>query len=238
MFQPPALFSHDCDSYLGQSGTASSRSFDVDDRAPNFLVSTILRRWHRARRRRRVGRAYDMALEIAQVIPPGSRVLDVGCGNGFIAQHLCALLGGRLIGIDIAATAEASIDYRQFDGEHFPLADDSADAVLFSYVLHHTQNLDAVMNELRRVLTAGGRVVIYEDIPASWWDRLFCAFHNLKWRKRSGSCTFRSKSEWRTVFNSGGFEVVTERRLSRWRNLTHPVQKQFYVLKAAGVANS
>jgi ubiquinone/menaquinone biosynthesis C-methylase UbiE len=173
-----------------------------------------------------------MALEIVKVIPPSSRLLDVGCGNGFIAQHLCAMLRGRVIGIDIAAAAEASIDYRQFDGEHFPLADDSVDAVLLSYVLHHTQNLGVVMSELRRVLTRGGLVVIYEDIPASWWDSSFCAFHNLKWRKRSGACTFRSESEWRTVFNSAGFEVVTERRLSRWRNFVHPVQRHFYVLKA------
>ena len=47
----------------------------------------------RERRRRKVGRAYDMALEIARAIPCGSEVLDVGCGNGFIAHHLSALLG-------------------------------------------------------------------------------------------------------------------------------------------------
>jgi ubiquinone/menaquinone biosynthesis C-methylase UbiE len=181
-----------------------------------------------------VGRAYDMALEIARVVPPGSRVLDVGCGRGFIAHHLAAMLGTRVIGIDMDPTAEAAIDYRQFDGQHFPLADASVDAVLFCYVLHHAQDLGVVMKELRRVLSGGGLAVVYEDIPATWWDRLFCALHNLKWRKRTGACTFRSESEWRTVFNSAGFELVTERRLSRWRNFVHPVRKKFYVLKAAG----
>lgn len=234
MFQPPIPLSQESDSYVGESVTAPVRTFFVDDKAPNVLVSAIRRRWERAQRRRRVGRAYDMALEIAHVIPPNSRVLDVGCGNGFIAQHLSGMVGSRVIGIDMAVTAAAAIDYRQFDGQHFPLADESVDAVLFSYVLHHTQNLDVVMNELRRVLSEGGLAVVYEDTPASWWDRMFCGFHDLKWRQRTGRCTFRSESEWETVFNSAGLEVISERPLSRWRNFTHPVLKKFYVLRATG----
>ena len=177
-----------------------------------------------------------MALEIAPVIPPGSRVLDVGCGRGFIAHHLSAMLGTRVIGIDMDATAEAAIDYRQFDGQHFPVADEAVDAVLFCYVLHHAQDLGVVMNELRRVLRDGGLAVVYEDIPATWWDRLFCGLHNLKWRKRSGACTFRSESEWREIFDQAGFEIVNEKRLSRWRNFVHPVRKTFSVLKAASIS--
>ena len=177
-----------------------------------------------------------MALEIAQVIPPGSHVLDVGCGRGFIAHHLSGMLGAPVIGIDVGPTAEAAIEYRQFDGLHFPLADESVDVVLFCYVLHHAQDVDVVFTELRRVLSGGGRAVIYEDIPATWWDRLFCGLHNLKWRNRTGACTFHSESEWRTVFNAAGFEVVTERRLSRWRNFTHPVSRTLYVLNVKGIS--
>jgi ubiquinone/menaquinone biosynthesis C-methylase UbiE len=232
MIQPPVSLSQEADSYVGESVTTPAKSFSVGNRAPNILVKGIQRRTIRAQRRRRVGRAYDMALEIAQVIPPGSRVLDVGCGTGFIAHHLSAMLGTRVIGIDMDASAEAAIDYRQFDGHHLPLADEAVDAVLFCYVLHHMQDVGVVMKELRRVLSAGGLAVVYEDIPANWWDRLFCGLHNMKWRKRTGACTFRSESEWRILFNSASFEVVTERRLSRWRNFVHPVRKVFYVLKA------
>jgi ubiquinone/menaquinone biosynthesis C-methylase UbiE len=171
-----------------------------------------------------------MALEIASVVPRNSRVLDVGCGRGFIAHHLSGMIGTPVIGIDVDATAEAAIDYRQFDGQHFPLADESVDTVLFCYVLHHAPDVGVILDELQRVLSGGGVAVIYEDIPATWWDRLFCNFHNMKWRNRTGACTFRSESEWRTVFNSAGFEVVSERRLSRWRNFTHPVSRRLYLL--------
>lgn len=196
------------------------------------VAGGIKRRWQRERRRRKVGRAYDMALEIARVIPRGSEVLDVGCGNGFIAHHLSAMLGTSVVGIDLGSSADAPIDYRRYDGAQFPLLDDSFDAVLLCYVLHHARDVHVVLNELLRVLRDGGLAIIYEDIPRSWWDKGVCWFHNQQWRGRTGPCTFRYGSEWRALFESFGFEIAGERRLSRWRNLTHPVTRSFFVLKA------
>lgn len=203
------------------------------------IVQGIQRRWTRERRRRQVGRAYDMALEIARVIPRGSEVLDVGCGNGFIAHHLSVLLGStagaKVVGIDLGENAKAPIDYRRYDGKQFPVMASSFDAVLLCYVLHHAQDVRVVLSEMRRVLRDGGLAVIYEDIPQTRWDRAVCWIHNRQWRGRTGPCTFRLEHEWRDQFLDAGFEVVTERPLSRWRNLTHPVCRRFYVLKPAPV---
>jgi SAM-dependent methyltransferase len=172
-----------------------------------------------------------MALEIARVLPPKSRVLDVGCGNGFIAHHLAAMLGGDVIGIDLDVATDAAIDYRQFDGQHFPVADDAVNAAVLCYVLHHAQDVMVVLSELRRVLSAGGWAVVYEDIPDTFWDRFVCWTHDLKWRRRTGPCKFRLESEWRMVFDSAGFEVISARILSRGRNLAHPVKRRIFVLE-------
>src|SRR5687767_718968 len=54
---------------------------DLVENQAGFL-SGVARRWRRERQRRKVGRAYDMALEITralQRIPHGASVLDVGC---------------------------------------------------------------------------------------------------------------------------------------------------------------
>jgi SAM-dependent methyltransferase len=227
MFQPSASISGPSTPYAIES---TKTPFEVVDAGPGALFEGFQRRWRRERRRRKVGRAYDMALEIARHVPTNSRVLDVGCGNGFIAHHLSSLVGTSVIGIDLDPTTEAAIDYRRFDGRTFPVADRAVDAVLLCYVLHHAQDLIAIMGELHRVLSAGGIAVIYEDIPAAWWDRFVCWTHDLKWRKRTGRCKFRSATEWRKQFNSAGFEVVREQRLSRWRNLAHPVRRRLYVL--------
>jgi len=88
-----------------------------------------------------------------------------------------------------------------------------------------------VLNEVRRVLRAGGLAVIYEDIPLTLWDQGVCWIHNQTWRGRTGPCTFRRESGWRALFESFGFEIMSERSLSRWRNLTHPVHRRLYVLK-------
>ena len=53
------------------------------------------------RRRRKVGRAYDMALEVARTLPLRANVLDVGCGNGFIAHYLSGMLGTSVVGLDV-----------------------------------------------------------------------------------------------------------------------------------------
>ena len=195
------------------------------------LVNGIRRRFKRERRRRKVGRAFDMAMEIARAVPHGSEILDVGCGNGFIAHHLSAMLGTTTLGIDLSNSAEAPIDYRRYDGTRFPAPDKSFDAVLLCYVLHHAQDVSVVLTEVRRVLRDGGLAVIYEDIPETSWDKGVCWIHNQQWRGRTGPCTFRLASEWKALFNSFGFELVSERPLSRARNLTHPVSRRLYVMR-------
>lgn len=200
------------------------------DRLRGRLLDDVSRRFSRERRRRAVGRAYDMALEIARVIPRGGEVLDVGCGNGFIAHHLSAMTGGNVVGIDLGERTQAPIDYRRYRGAGLPVANNSFDAVLLCYVLHHAQDASVVIGEVRRALRPGGRAIVYEDIPQTWMDRAVCWLHNRQWRSRTGPCTFRRPVEWRALFESFGFEVVAERPLSRWRNLTHPVSRRFYVL--------
>src|SRR5690349_6274078 len=179
--------------------------------------TAISRRIQRMRRRRKVGRAYDMALEIARVLKRGATVLDVGCGNGFIAHHLTGLLKSRVIGLDVTNFTSASIDYIPYDGRHFPVLDHSVDAVLLCYVLHHAHDASLVLNEVRRVLRRDGRVIVYEDSPLSRWDRTVCWSHNLQWQRRTGRCSFQLESGWRKTFSLSGFKVVSRRRLSLWR---------------------
>src|SRR4029079_16346666 len=207
--------------------------------AVTSLTTTIKRRFRRARRRRKVGRAYDMALEVASVRLPRADVLDVGCGNGFIAHHLQSMLGKTVVGLDVGTnTADARINYLPYDGRHFPVRDDSFDAVLLCYVLHHAQDPRLVLNEVSRVLRHGGVAIIYEDIPSIWWDRAVCWTHNRQWRGRTGPCTFQREHDWRRTFSLAGFDVVKERSLSRWRNLAHPVSRRFFVLKASSHAKT
>jgi len=174
--------------------------------------------------------AYDMAKEIAQYVPGARRVLDVGCGSGFIAHHLSAMLGAPVTGTDVGDRAEAPIAYQRFDGRALPFADGAFDVVLFCYVLHHASDARALLAEARRVLKPDGRLVIYEDTPRSLIDRLLCRRHERQWLHRTGPCTFRRDGAWRELFDALGLFVRAARALSRLRDLTYPVARSLYVL--------
>ena len=94
----------------------------------------------------------------------GWRVLDVGCGGGFLTATLSDA-GYDVIGIDpsMASLREAS-DHVQAKfaagaGECLPFPDNSIDAVTCSEVLEHVDDAEAVVGEISRVLRRGGLLV-------------------------------------------------------------------------------
>ncbi len=89
---------------------------------------------------------------MAPLIPPGARVLDVGCGDGAID----ALIGGkrpdvRIEGIDVLVRSQTKIVVTAFDGRTIPFPDKSFDAVMFIDVLHHTDDPLVLLREAMRV---------------------------------------------------------------------------------------
>lgn len=99
----------------------------------------------------------------------GLRVLDLGCGGGFMAEAL-AHRGAVVTGIDSCAQAVAAatrharaeglnLRYGVARGEALPLGDASVDVVVCVDVLEHVERLDEVLVEMRRVLVPGGLLV-------------------------------------------------------------------------------
>jgi SAM-dependent methyltransferase len=116
--------------------------------------------------------AHDFSIRLA-----GLDVLDFGCGAGALS-FVAARLGARsVIGIDVAprliqlaheALAQEQPPVRpRFMASRCPttidLPDASIDAILCFDTLEHIADYRAVMREWRRVLRAGGRVLI-------WWS--------------------------------------------------------------------
>lgn len=115
------------------------------------------------------------------VDPRGKRVLDVGCGGGLLTEEF-ARLGCHVVGVDpstpsiAAARAHArgsglDIQYGVAAGEQLPFAGASFDAVVCCDVLEHVTDVDRVLAEAARVLTAGG-VYFYETINRTLLSRL------------------------------------------------------------------
>jgi 2-polyprenyl-6-hydroxyphenyl methylase/3-demethylubiquinone-9 3-methyltransferase len=98
------------------------------------------------------------------VLRPGSRVLDVGSGGGFVAFAL-ADAGHEVFGLDASAAAIQAADrtgagsFVIGKGERLPFAASSFDAVVCSEVLEHVAKPAQVVSEIARVLRPGGRLV-------------------------------------------------------------------------------
>lgn len=107
----------------------------------------------------------------------GKRVLDLGCGGGFMSEAL-AMRGAKVIGIDPSPGAIAiagkhasasgyTIDYAIGTGESLPLLDRSLDIVVCVDVLEHVDDLDRVIAEVGRVLRPDG-LFLFDTINRNW----------------------------------------------------------------------
>ena len=94
--------------------------------------------------------------QLAELLPEGSSVLDIGCGDGSIAQSICARRPDLEVrGIDVLIRPELQFPVLPFDGEHIPLQADAVDYAMFVDVLHHTENPTSLLQEAGRVARRG-----------------------------------------------------------------------------------
>ena len=136
----------------------------------------------------------DLAI-LARLVPPGSRVRDLGCGSGEVLAHLQAHHGCSGYGIEIAdagvlASMQRGIDVIQLNLEDgLALFDDqSFDVVLQLDTLQHLRNAERMLRETARVgrigivsfpnfahwpnrlSVAAGRMPVTRALPYQWYD--------------------------------------------------------------------
>lgn len=115
-------------------------------------------------------RAAALAIDLAD-LGPGRRLVDVGCGPG-VAARRASEAGAVVVGVDPAPVmlrvarlrwlADRGIDWRLGTAEALPVEDGSADVVWSLATVHHWADVDAALDEARRVLVPGGRLVALE----------------------------------------------------------------------------
>lgn len=149
---------------------------------------------------------------VAADLPEGSRVLDLGCGDGGLVDRL-GELGFDSFGVDPLAP-----NHPRLTKERIELATGlgSFDAITAVMALHHTQ-LETVVPAIARLLRPRGRLFVYEfgwdgyDERAADWlvrhDRSSADNSGSGWRAEHGK--FHTASTMRQAL-SGRFEPTLE----------------------------
>jgi SAM-dependent methyltransferase len=107
--------------------------------------------------------ARELVFEAVAETEPKS-VLEVGCGEGELAERMTTELSAEVVAIDqserMVELAQArGVQARVGDVQRLPFADGSFDVVVAAWMLYHVSDLDRGIGELARVLRAGGRLV-------------------------------------------------------------------------------
>ncbi|MFI5710468.1 methyltransferase domain-containing protein [Kribbella sp. NPDC051620] len=126
------------------------------------------------------GRAYKDTMLAALDLQPGHTVVDLGCGPGTDLGALAQAVGptGTVVGVDLdeemvgrarERTAEVGqVEVRLGDLQELEFEDGSVDRARTDRVLQHVADPVRALEEARRVLRPGGRLVMGEPD----WDSL------------------------------------------------------------------
>jgi len=132
---------------------------------------------------------------IAELVPPGSRVLDLGCGGGELLAHLrdargCTGYGVEIDDQNVLACARRGVNVIQLNLEEgLALFEDASfDVVLQLQTLQHLRNTERMLRETARVGRQGivsfpnfahwpnrmsvlrGRMPVTKTLPYQWYD--------------------------------------------------------------------
>ena len=132
---------------------------------------------------------------IASLVPPGSRVLDLGCGDGALLDHLqrergCSGYGVEIADANVLACVRRGVNVVQLNlDEGLALFEDASfDVVLQIDTLPHLRNAEVMLRETARVGRAGivafpnfapwpnrlsvlrGRMPVTRRLPYQWYD--------------------------------------------------------------------
>ena len=163
---------------------------------------------------------------------PGDRVLDVATGTGLVAAELIRQKGCTVVGLDqspemlaVARERLPRVELVEASAERLPFADDSFDALTFTYLLRYVDDPGATLAELARVVRPGGTIAGLEfAVPQGVWRSLWRAYVGVVLPAAGRTID----PGWHEV---GGFLGGSIREF--WRR--YPLESQLQLWSAAGV---
>jgi ubiquinone/menaquinone biosynthesis C-methylase UbiE len=119
---------------------------------------------------------------INYLLKPGGRLLDLGCGSGWLSLYF-AEQGMSVLGIDVSSEQInaaiklkekrhlSSVDFECIDFIEWNISelDNAFDSVFVSAIVHHLPmiELEIIFQKIALIVRSGGRVFMYEPLTAT-----------------------------------------------------------------------
>ncbi|HYH75610.1 MAG TPA: class I SAM-dependent methyltransferase [Candidatus Saccharimonadales bacterium] len=177
----------------------------------------------------------------------GKRVLDAGCGSGYLAAEL-AERAQQVTGTDFAPNFVAickqkyadrdNLDFLQHDlTAAFPFPDASFDVIVCKMVLQYVPDVHMFAAEAQRLLAPNGTVLVIVDHPfrAAYFNAqraggpasdLFAGQAQTKmglWGKTELTWYARTTSDYVQAFTNAGLRLIAMREPLERVDATHPI---------------
>lgn len=172
-------------------------------------------------------RARDVVNQIERFLPPHSKVLDIGCGPGFVAEELSAR-GHQVSGIDLpVSSVVGGFNYFEASAYALPFEDKTFDYSIMHTALHHMERPELALHEARRV---SDMAIVGEELRVNGLNWFLLRRYDALINLELFSCEHSNKTheQWLEAFHCTGFELVTLERTTVFGF----IQQVIYVLRA------
>jgi ubiquinone/menaquinone biosynthesis C-methylase UbiE len=107
----------------------------------------------------------------------GKKILDLGCGGGYFSYAL-AKIGAEVTSVDYSEQA-VNFAQKRYPGLNFQVGtvydlsnyeNDEFDYVVMMDIIEHVNDQQKAVEEARRVLKKGGKIILSTDLKDTYWD--------------------------------------------------------------------
>jgi SAM-dependent methyltransferase len=146
------------------------------------------------------------------------KVLDFGCGDGRYKKYV--IPNNEYIGIDVAESGHGSNKNYDvlYNKKEIPFKDETFDAIIFTEVLEHIEDVDLTISELNRVLKTNGKLFV--TTPFIWAEhetpydfQRYTSFGIKKLFEKHGFCIISYK---KLVKNKLAIFLIIESELTKY----------------------